>query len=189
MCVWRCYILVQGRLVNSDAARLLAIELSMLLMLYHRDELPSASTRPSCFTILRDPVERAISFYYERAYPFYQRAINDFTPQELESLIREFYGSAWSKYRDEVSSLLPDRMIQDSLPYFRLICTQRKGFEMSSGVLVFFANQCYSYDGPDCLFFPLPRACRMRPVNSSVMPTPIMALTLMHRHQPQSLST
>ena len=58
---------------------------------------------PLCFTVLRDSVDRVISFYYERVEAWSKKALNDFTATELDFYMREFYGSAYSKHRDEVS--------------------------------------------------------------------------------------
>jgi len=70
----------------------------------NRNELPSMARDAACFTMLRDPVDRVISLYYERAYPFTNKAINDLDPEYLDYLMREFYGSGYSTYRDEVGS-------------------------------------------------------------------------------------
>ena len=80
--------------------------------------VPSAVGGPSSVTVvaprvlvmLREPVERTISFYYERIYQSWeamtkgkQRAmnLNDLPLEDLEFLLGHFYGSAWSRYRDE----------------------------------------------------------------------------------------
>lgn len=74
----------------------------------HRSELPS-SLSPSCLTIQRHPVDRVISFYYERIHPFTLRPLSALDPSELDFLARNFYGSAFSKYRDEVGWLITTR--------------------------------------------------------------------------------
>ena len=65
---------------------------------------------PRVLVMLREPVERTISFYYERIYQSWeamtkgkQRAmnLNDLPLEDLEFLLGHFYGSAWSRYRDE----------------------------------------------------------------------------------------
>jgi len=69
-----------------------------------RDELPSSTASPACFTILRDPIERVISFYYERVYPITKNNVtmNDLKPTDLEYLMEEFYGTGFDRFRDEV---------------------------------------------------------------------------------------
>jgi hypothetical protein len=69
-----------------------------------RHELPAAQGRAQCFTILRDPVERIISFYYERVQPFTGKGLGEIDIGELDFLMREFYGSAFGRFRDEVSA-------------------------------------------------------------------------------------
>jgi len=70
------------------------------------DDLESydAAAPPPCFTMVRHPVDRAVSLYYERVY---QRddiggaRVNDLPLGEFEWLLRAFKGSAFSRYRDE----------------------------------------------------------------------------------------
>lgn len=67
------------------------------------DALPRSSTF-TCFTMVRHPVDRALSLYYERVYSHPDvggRLVNDLDAVELEWLLREFKGSAFSRYRDE----------------------------------------------------------------------------------------
>ena len=59
----------------------------------------------ACFVMLREPVSRTISFYYERIFPRTKIALNAMNPIELERLVTTFFGSAYSKYRDEVRGL------------------------------------------------------------------------------------
>jgi hypothetical protein len=47
-------------------------------------------------------VDRVISFYYERVISHTQRRLNDMTVEDLEFLMQNFYGSAYSRFRDEV---------------------------------------------------------------------------------------
>jgi hypothetical protein len=51
---------------------------------------------------MRDPIARVVSFYYERVAPFTHKALNDLTAEELDFLLPEFFGSAFSRFRDEV---------------------------------------------------------------------------------------
>ena len=55
--------------------------------------------------MIRHPVERAISLYYERVYPreapLGGKAINSLGREEWNFILREFKGSAWGMYRDE----------------------------------------------------------------------------------------
>ena len=97
--------------------------------------VPSAVGGPSSVTVvaprvlvmLREPVERTISFYYERIYQSWeamtkgkQRAmnLNDLPLEDLEFLLGHFYGSAWSRYRDEG---LADRPLGARLPQVDLV--------------------------------------------------------------------
>lgn len=50
-------------------------------------------------------MDRVISFYYERVISHTQRRLNDMTVEDLEFLMQNFYGSAYSKFRDEVGPL------------------------------------------------------------------------------------
>ena len=59
---------------------------------------------PSCFVMMRQPIERAISLYYERVFPredFGETFINDWDLEDWKWLLKEFKGSAWGMYRDE----------------------------------------------------------------------------------------
>ncbi|GMI21106.1 hypothetical protein TeGR_g3842 [Tetraparma gracilis] len=59
---------------------------------------------PPCLVMVRHPVDRAVSLYYERLYPredFGGRKVNELEVEEWEWLLREFKGSAFSMYRDE----------------------------------------------------------------------------------------
>ena len=55
----------------------------------------------ACFVMLREPVSRTISFYYERIFPVTQLTLSEIAPAQLNGLMATFYGSAFSKYRDE----------------------------------------------------------------------------------------
>jgi hypothetical protein len=68
-------------------------------------ELPAArADPPPCLTMVRHPVDRAVSLYYERVF---QRddlggvPLNDMAVEDFEWLLRAFKGSAFSKYRDD----------------------------------------------------------------------------------------
>ena len=68
-------------------------------------EMPSTDMDPPhCLTIVRHPVDRAISFFYERVY---QRddvggvRVNDWSLPDFKWLLGAFRGSAFSMYRDE----------------------------------------------------------------------------------------
>jgi hypothetical protein len=56
---------------------------------------------PRVFVMLREPVERSVSFYYERVFPHTSRALNDLPGQDLDFLLAHFRGSAYSRWRDE----------------------------------------------------------------------------------------
>ncbi|KAJ8612761.1 hypothetical protein CTAYLR_010395 [Chrysophaeum taylorii] len=60
---------------------------------------------PACFTMVRHPVDRAISLYYERVFQrdddLGGRRLNDLQPDYFQWLLEEFKGSAFGKYRDE----------------------------------------------------------------------------------------
>ena len=59
---------------------------------------------PRCFVMIRHPVDRAISLYYERVYTHEQlggRFLNNLTVEEWRFILKEFRGSAWGMYRDE----------------------------------------------------------------------------------------
>ncbi|KAJ1455301.1 hypothetical protein M885DRAFT_617174 [Pelagophyceae sp. CCMP2097] len=69
------------------------------------DALPSSS-QPRIFTMVRHPVERAISYYYERINQgglvgVRPRALNDVPAADLEWIAANFRGSGFSMYRDE----------------------------------------------------------------------------------------
>lgn len=56
--------------------------------------------------MLRHPVDRAISLFYERVFPredldFGNTMINALSPTRLNFIIEQFRGSAWGMYRDE----------------------------------------------------------------------------------------
>ena len=51
--------------------------------------------------MLRNPIDRAISLYYERVYPSTQRLLSSLAPEELETLTASFVGSARGRWRDE----------------------------------------------------------------------------------------
>lgn len=59
----------------------------------------------ACFTMVRHPVDRAISFYYERVFQrddsLGGKRINDLDADYFRWLLTEFRDSAFSKYRDE----------------------------------------------------------------------------------------
>lgn len=50
-------------------------------------------------------MDRVISFYYERVLPHTQCRLNDLAVEDLEFLMQNFYGSAYSRFRDEVGPL------------------------------------------------------------------------------------
>ncbi|GMI18011.1 hypothetical protein TrLO_g14545 [Triparma laevis f. longispina] len=61
---------------------------------------------PNCLVMLRHPVDRAISLFYERVFPredldFGSTMINALSPTRLNFIIEQFRGSAWGMYRDE----------------------------------------------------------------------------------------
>ncbi|GMI39597.1 hypothetical protein TrCOL_g5034 [Triparma columacea] len=60
---------------------------------------------PRCLVMVRDPVERAISLYYERVYTREDhlggRMLNELTREEWRFILEEWRGSAWGMYRDE----------------------------------------------------------------------------------------
>jgi hypothetical protein len=63
-------------------------------------------TVAQCFTMLRHPVDRAISFFYERVYPVVKKTISAYAETEdgpalLDLLIRGFVGTAQGLLRDE----------------------------------------------------------------------------------------
>lgn len=56
---------------------------------------------PPCFVMARDPVARAISYYYERVYPQSGVALSDLSVDDWEWYVVNWRGSAFSRYRDE----------------------------------------------------------------------------------------
>ena len=66
-----------------------------------RDDDDDDARGVGCFVMLREPIERAISLYYERAYPHTERRINELPLDEWARLVAEFRGSAWATFRDE----------------------------------------------------------------------------------------
>jgi hypothetical protein len=54
-----------------------------------QNDLPSAK-QFACFTTLRDPVQRTVSYYYERIYPSYPVRISTLQPQDLDTLLGSF---------------------------------------------------------------------------------------------------
>ncbi|GMH97826.1 hypothetical protein TrST_g7074 [Triparma strigata] len=71
------------------------------------DGMKSFSGRtPNCLVMLRHPVDRAISLFYERVFPrddldFGNTKINELSPTRLKFVVEQFRGSAWGMYRDE----------------------------------------------------------------------------------------
>jgi len=63
--------------------------------------LGRAAPVPRVFVMLREPVERTISFYYERVAPYTKRSLNDLAADDLDDLLAHFRGSAFSRWRDE----------------------------------------------------------------------------------------
>ena len=51
--------------------------------------------------MLREPVSRTISMYYERIFPTMQVSLNELPLEDLSYFLQNFYGSAYSAYRDE----------------------------------------------------------------------------------------
>ena len=64
----------------------------------------SVTETPHCLTMVRHPVDRAISLYYERVYPrddIGGHRLNDLADEDLRFLLEKFKGSAFGMYRDE----------------------------------------------------------------------------------------
>ena len=67
-----------------------------------------AHVAPRILVMLREPVGRTISFYYERIFPSWEglgydgpRNMNDLALEDMNLLLAHFKGSAWSRFRDE----------------------------------------------------------------------------------------
>lgn len=66
---------------------------------------------PRVFVMLRDPVARVISLYYERLFPITETTINNLSSADLEFYLKNFRGSAFSAWRDEGFSDAGCRML------------------------------------------------------------------------------
>ena len=55
----------------------------------------------ACLVMLREPVDRTISYYYERVYPSVKTKLNELSEGDLLFVMNEWIGSAHSRYRDE----------------------------------------------------------------------------------------
>ena len=60
-----------------------------------------AVVAPRVFLMLREPVDRAISLYYERLFPHTGQTLRDMSEDDLTHYLAAFRGSAWSAWRDE----------------------------------------------------------------------------------------
>ncbi|GMI10521.1 hypothetical protein TrRE_jg12467 [Triparma retinervis] len=60
---------------------------------------------PDCLVMMRHPVDRAVSLYYERVFSREDelggRYLNDLTREEWRWILEEWRGSAWEMWRDE----------------------------------------------------------------------------------------
>ena len=61
---------------------------------------------PNCLVMVRHPVDRAISLFYERVFPrhdldFGNTVINSLGVPRWKFVLEEFRGSAFGMYRDE----------------------------------------------------------------------------------------
>ena len=70
------------------------------------DALPSSKhDPPPCLSLVRHPIDRAISLFYERVYQrddhLGGRRLNDWSVSDFEWLLGAFKGSAFSMWRDE----------------------------------------------------------------------------------------
>ena len=76
------------------------------------DEATSEVVAPSCFMMLRDPVDRVISYYYERLYPSSGEIfLNDLDIGTLEWFLQNYIGSSYSRWRDEGLSNAACKMV------------------------------------------------------------------------------
>mmetsp|Transcript_3048 Transcript_3048/g.5766 ORF Transcript_3048/g.5766 Transcript_3048/m.5766 type:complete len:1031 (+) Transcript_3048:82-3174(+) len=64
-----------------------------------------------CFTMMRHPVSRVISFYYERVYDHSGVLLNDLPLETLSFYLEHWRGSAFGKYRDEGMSNAACKML------------------------------------------------------------------------------
>jgi hypothetical protein len=64
-----------------------------------------------CFVMLREPLSRAISFYYERVFPDSKKAFGELSVEELEWYMVNWRGSAFSRWRDEGMSNAAFKML------------------------------------------------------------------------------
>jgi hypothetical protein len=53
-------------------------------------ERSSPPNEISCFTMLRDPYQRTISYYYERIFPSFPLRMADLEPEQLQDLLTHF---------------------------------------------------------------------------------------------------
>lgn len=92
------------------------------LSLQHRERLAviaghfewgvwGGSTTPSIFVMIREPIARTLSLYYERVFPQWRMSFNTLGVSQVEYLMTQFYGSAYSRYRDEGMSNTACKML------------------------------------------------------------------------------
>ena len=55
-----------------------------------KKERSSPPKEVSCFTMLRDPHQRTISYYYERIFPSFPLRMADLEPEQLQDLLTHF---------------------------------------------------------------------------------------------------
>jgi hypothetical protein len=66
---------------------------------------------PRIFVMLREPIERTISLYYERLFPEIKISLNSLSLEDLDFYLINFRGSAFSAWRDEGFSDSTCRML------------------------------------------------------------------------------
>ena len=75
--------------------------------------------RPSCFIMGRHPIDRAISYYYQRCYQLescigYQRRINDLSVEEMTTIALYERQADYDPYRGNKSIIILDEGMEDA---------------------------------------------------------------------------